>query len=199
MPRTRSESAHRKVLHAALELFAERGIDATSMDAVAEASGVSKATIYKHWTDKDALLLEAMAEIAGLHNRPTFESGRTRADMIAVLAHRPEQGACMRERIMPHFMAYSARNPAFGLNWRKMVMEPPRRDLTRLMHLGIGKGELLPDLDIELSLALLLGPVLYSHIFLKEAPVDPKRLAESIVAVFWKAFGRRAPSPRKRL
>ena len=48
MPRTRSADAHRKVLDAALELFAERGIDATSMDAIAEASGVSKATIYKH-------------------------------------------------------------------------------------------------------------------------------------------------------
>ena len=38
-----------------MQLFSERGIDATSMDAIAETSGVSKATIYKHWQDKDAL------------------------------------------------------------------------------------------------------------------------------------------------
>ena len=38
--------------------MAERGVEGSSMDAIAEASGVSKATIYKHWADKDALLLE---------------------------------------------------------------------------------------------------------------------------------------------
>ena len=61
MPRSRSTRAHQQVLDAALKLFARRGIDPTSMDAIAAASGVSKATIYKHWRDKDALCLEALA------------------------------------------------------------------------------------------------------------------------------------------
>ena len=86
MPRTRSASAHRKVLRAALQLVAECGVESTSMDAIAGKSGVSKATIYKHWADKDALLLEMMAEVNGLHTRPVFDSGNTRADMIAVLS-----------------------------------------------------------------------------------------------------------------
>ena len=55
MARQKSAQAHRRVLDAAIGLFAEYGIDATSMDAIAEASSVSKATIYKHWPDKDAL------------------------------------------------------------------------------------------------------------------------------------------------
>ncbi len=55
MARPRSAQAHKKVLDAAVLLFSERGIDATSMDAIAETSGVSKATIYKHWQDKDEL------------------------------------------------------------------------------------------------------------------------------------------------
>ena len=108
MPRTRSASAHHKVLDAALELVAEHGVDATSMDAIARRSGVSKATIYKHWADKDALLLEMMADVNGLHTRPPFDSGNTRADMVAVLSYRPRENAEMRERIMPHFVAYSA-------------------------------------------------------------------------------------------
>jgi len=70
MPRTRSASAHQKVLKAALELVAEHGVDGTSMDAVARESGVSKATIYKHWADKDALLLEMLTDTSGLHTRP---------------------------------------------------------------------------------------------------------------------------------
>ena len=53
------------ILAAAKRLFPLAGFEGTSMDAVAEHSGVSKATIYKHWADKDALIIEVMALIAG--------------------------------------------------------------------------------------------------------------------------------------
>jgi AcrR family transcriptional regulator len=188
VPRTRSASAHQKVLHAALELLAERGVDATSMDAIAQRAGVSKATIYKHWADKDALLLEVMADIHGLHRRPAFDTGDVRADMIAVLSYRPE-GSEVRERIMPHFMAYSARNPSFGNAWRHMVMEPPRQELKRLIKRGIEAGELPARLDRELCLALLLGPMMYWHVFLRRSAENPKDLAQGVVDAFWKAFG----------
>jgi AcrR family transcriptional regulator len=188
MARTRSASAHQKVLDAAVSLVAERGVDATSMDAIARESGVSKATIYKHWPDKDALLLEMMASVHGLHDRPKFDSGNIRADMVAVLSYRPPEKADMRERIMPHFVAYSATNAAFGLAWRHMVMEPPRQELKHLMKLAIKKRELPPKLDLDLSLALLLGPIIYWHVFLRSTSEDPKRLAEGVVDAFLRAF-----------
>src|SRR5271156_5966068 len=104
MARTRSVEAHSKVLKAAIELFSERGIDATSMDAVAEASGVSKATIYKHWPDKDSLALEVMAHLYGLDEEPpVFDSGDFRADLIAQLQHEPaKERKAMCEEIAPH-------------------------------------------------------------------------------------------------
>jgi AcrR family transcriptional regulator len=199
MARTPSASAHQKVLDATFELMAERGVDGTSMDAIAEASGVSKATIYKHWADKDALLLEMMAEANGLHARPRFGSGNTRADMVAVLSYRPQEGAEMRERIMPHFIAYSARNPAFGDAWRSMAMEPPRQELKHLLKLGIKKGELSPKINLELSLTLLLGPMIYWHVFLRRSGGSPKPLAEDVVDAFCKAFGVSNGAPKRRL
>lgn len=192
MPRTRSASAHHKVLRAALELVAERGVDGTSMDAVACKSGVSKATIYKHWSDKEALLLEMLAEAAGLRSRPKFDTGDAKADMVAVLAYRHPEDAEVRERILPHFVAHSARNRAFGLAWRETVLEPPLRDLRRLINRGIRSGELSPAMDVDLSLGLLLGPMLYWHIFLKDSSCeDRQRLAEGVVDAFWKAFARK--------
>ena len=73
-----------------MELFAERGIDATSMDAIAQSSGVSKATIYKHWADKNSLCLEVLAQVHGLDEEPpVFNSGDFRANLIAQLRHQP--------------------------------------------------------------------------------------------------------------
>src|SRR5436190_10308764 len=137
MARTRSQRAHDDVLDAALRLFSERGIDATSMDAIADASGVSKATIYKHWPDKDALCLDVMRHLHGCDPMLTedVDSGDLRADVVAILSHRPpaQQGE-QRARIMPHLMAYAARNPAFGKVWQARVLNPPRARLTEVLR-----------------------------------------------------------------
>jgi AcrR family transcriptional regulator len=126
--RPRSKEAHRKVLEAAAELFAERGMDGTSMEAISEASTVSKATIYKHWPDKDALCLEVLGHIHGLNEeRPAFDSGDFRADLIAQLRYDPGvERKTMKEKIWPHLIAYSARNPEFGKAWRVRIMDPVR-------------------------------------------------------------------------
>ena len=170
-------------------MFSQRGIEGTSMDAIAEASTVSKATIYKHWADKDALLLEVMEEINGLKARPTFNSGDIRADMVAVLAYRPTEHAELRARILPQFMAYSAKNPDFGDLWRKRVQDPPRRELTRLLKGAIKAGQ-LENIDFEHALAQLIGPIIYFYVFLRRSTENPRALAEAVVDMFWRAFGR---------
>ena len=86
MTRGLSQYAHEKVLATAAELFAERGIDATSVDSIAAASRVSKATIYKHWVDKEALCLEVMVHVHRLdEGPPEIDSGDLKADLIAYL------------------------------------------------------------------------------------------------------------------
>jgi hypothetical protein len=70
-----------------------------------------------------------------------------------------------------------------------MVMEPPRQELKRLIRRGIEAGELPARLDRELCLALLLGPMLYWHVFLRRSAENPKDLAQGVVNAFWNAFG----------
>ena len=64
MARPPSATAHKKVLDAAIELIEERGIEGTSMDAISQRSGVSKATVYKHWKDKEALCIDVIGQSA---------------------------------------------------------------------------------------------------------------------------------------
>ena len=192
MARPRSAEAHRKVLEAAVELFAARGIDATSMDAIAEASGVSKATIYKHWPDKDSLCLEVLAYIHGLDEKPpVFDSGDFRADLIAQLRHEPgADRKAMKDRIWPHLIAYSARNQTFGNAWRAKVIEPARVEFTAMMKRGEKRGILKPGLDPEVGIALLLGPMIYRHVFVERlGGKSPRNLEIHIADAFLSAFG----------
>jgi len=195
LQRPRSRRAHDKVLDSAIALFADNGIDATSIDSIAAHSGVSKATIYKHWSDKNALCLEAMGRIHGLDREaPKFDSGDLKQDFIDLLNHKPsEDQAQLRERLLPHLIAYGARNPEFGFAWRTRVMEPARKQATALLDRGIGQGVFPADLDKVVGLSLLLGPMVYKHIFRSVTP-PPANLAEAVVEAFWRAFAVTSPA-----
>jgi AcrR family transcriptional regulator len=187
--RPRSSEAHDKVLRAALELFGERGIDATSMDAIAQASGVSKATIYNHWADKEKLLMEVMEMIHGL-NRETedIDTGDIRRDLTTILTRRPpDEFDAVRARLTPALIAYSAVHTEFGMAWRQRVMEPPRTGILQILKRGIARGLLPRDLDLEASISLLLGPVLYTHIFQKERTTKAPDIGPKAAEAFWRA------------
>jgi AcrR family transcriptional regulator len=187
--RPRSSEAHDKVLRAALELFGERGIDATSMDAIAQASGVSKATIYNHWADKEALLMEVMEMIHGLNREiEDVDSGDIRSDLTAVLTRRPpDEFDEARDRLMPSMIAYSAVHHEFGMAWRRRVMEPPRKSIERILKRGLDRGLIRPDLDLEVAISLLLGPMLYTHIFQRGHVANVPDIGPKAAEAFWRA------------
>jgi len=190
MVRSRSEQAHEKVLRAALELFGERGIDATSMDAIAQSSGVSKATIYNHWPNKEALLIDVMLMLNGLHRDPEdVDSGDICSDLATVLSRKPpDEFDAARERMMPALIAYSSVHREFGEAWRHRVMEPPRVCLKRILRRGIKRGLLPAALDMDEAMALLLGPLLYGHVFHKEHHKGPFDFGRMAAESFWRAY-----------
>ncbi len=190
MARPRSSKVHDKVLRAAIDLFAGRGIEATSMDAIAHASGVSKATIYNHWAGKEALLMEVMLFVNGLdREREEVDSGDVRRDLVTVLCRRPPGHLeAARKRMMPALIAYSAVHQEFGKAWRHRVMEPPRASIRRILRRGMEQGLLRSDLDLELGVALLMGPMLYTHILQKEESAFGSGIGPAVAEAFWRAY-----------
>ncbi|MBO0862907.1 MAG: TetR/AcrR family transcriptional regulator [Chloracidobacterium sp.] len=201
MARPLSAQAHEQVLNVALKLFAERGIDGASMDAIAEASGVSKATIYNHWQDKDALCIEVMVRLyLADEEPPAVASDDIRLAIADVLGRRPsEKRSEMQTRMMPHLMAYSARNHDFGMAWRSRAMDPPRKQLTQLLKRAIELGQLSSDLDYDLAVALLLGPMMYAKFMSLGGHKTPKDLPGRVTDAFWKAHAvTRRPKEKNR-
>jgi len=192
--RTRSQAAHQKVIEAAISLFAERGLDATSMDTIAEVSGVSKATIYKHWLNKDALCLEALSYFFGGDIKvPVPDTGDLRADLIARLSYQPApERAYLRERIMPHVLAYASKNLEFGKAWRARAMSPIVTALQEWIQREQQRGTLVQTIDVESAISLLVGPLLFRNIFHKRelgsqdqfAPQLELHIAEAFLALY---------------
>jgi len=168
MGRTRSEDAHHRVLEAALELFVERGIESTTMDALAAASGVSKATIYKHWPEgKEPLLMELLLQVSGAATEvEEQDTGDLYTDLVRVLTDKPRnERPEEKNRLMPQMIAYSATHMEFGKAWRSRVMEVPKRRLKRILEQAMKDGRLKKTLDLNICYALLIGPLMFLHIF----------------------------------
>jgi AcrR family transcriptional regulator len=192
MPRPKSREAHDKVLRAALELIAENGIDGTSMDAIVRASGVSKATLYKHWPNKEALCLEAtIPPQPDRWSVPSSQDPRTNiVDFLTHLAtrQRPENLG----RIWPRVVTYAAGNPKFARAWHARATAPYHELLSEWIGQATKSGELRSDLDIDLAIDLLVGPVMHRRFMNATVPGDVPR---EVVEAFWRAF---APDSSRR-
>src|ERR1700736_6291349 len=82
--RPRSQEADRAILTAAVELLAERGLAAMSIEEVAARAGVGKATIYRRWSSKGLLALDAFVA-SFQEQQPLPDTGTLRGDLIAAL------------------------------------------------------------------------------------------------------------------
>jgi hypothetical protein len=66
-------------------------------------------------------------------------------------------------------------------------MEPPRQCIRNILRRGIERGQLPRDLDIESAIALLLGPMLYAHIFQRDQKAKSLDLGPLTAQAFWRA------------
>jgi Tetracyclin repressor-like, C-terminal domain len=122
---------------------------------------------------------------------PKIDSGDWKADTIAFLTYEaPPRTEAIQRRLMPHLIAYSARNEEFGRAWRARAMEHLRGGLKDLIRRGIDRQIFSPLLDEELAVALLLGPMVFRHIF--RGSLDRTWLARGAVEAFWRANARSA-------
>jgi AcrR family transcriptional regulator len=80
--RPRSAERDSALLEATQDLLVEVGYDRLSMDAVAARCRASKATIYRRWSSKQELVLDAVSALH--HRQPTPDTGTLRGDLIAV-------------------------------------------------------------------------------------------------------------------
>jgi AcrR family transcriptional regulator len=168
--RKRSDATRKAVLLAAYDLLAEGGLGRFTIEAVAARSGVARTTIYRWWPSKGALAMEGFLEAtaADLLLPP---SQSVVADIQAMLRLfgrlvRGKAGRIIR-CIIAEGQSDSETIDAFMAGF----VTPRRAEIRAIVERGIAAGELRADLDIEMFLYSLFGP-LYLRMLLNEGLDD---------------------------
>jgi AcrR family transcriptional regulator len=158
--RPRSARADEAIIDAVLEMVAEgHTVDALSMDALATRAGVGKATIYRRWPNKEALIVDAVASLKG--PVPPMAGTSVRDDLVTLLSRVGQNNEPARaNRIMSCLLPELHRSPSLHRCYQAAVIEPRRAAMREVLQRGIRTGELRADLDIELALVMLSGPIL---------------------------------------
>jgi AcrR family transcriptional regulator len=170
--RPRDASVSTAVAGAVISLLCESGLAGLSMDAVAARAGVSKASIYRRWDSKEELLVDVIANLAPGSAMP--ESGHLRDDLVELL-HRLEVFLSEIEagQVFPRMAAEVHAGTDLGRRYAEKVIMPRRTMLARMLAGAMDRGELRKDLDIEVAVDMLTGPVILRMLIGHFAPADP--------------------------
>jgi AcrR family transcriptional regulator len=158
--RPRSKAAHVAILAAAIDLTREVGYDALAMDAIAARAGVGKATVYRRWPSKEAIMAEAVEWIVRLV--PTPDTGHVEGDLLVLMLatmrmyQDPATGP-----LLSGLIAAMVRSPLIAEKIRRGFIGVRLEAMREALRRGVSRGELRADLDLELTLDLLSGPMLF--------------------------------------
>lgn len=170
MARPRSEEARREVVAATADIIAAGGVDKLTIEEVAARSGVAKTTIYRHWPSRSALVVDAVRSC--VEHLTTPDTGDLRRDLLALFS-----GMVKADmdgpigRILPSVLQAAGRSPELArlvsaLGEERQV---PIRDIVRRAQ---ARGELPADLDLEVAVGCIMGPLLFRKFQLRQPVTD---------------------------
>ncbi len=155
--RPRDEEARQRILDGALELLEESGFANITTDAIAERAGASKATIYRWWPNKSAVLLEALREAVALE-LPFPDTGNLEEDIRIQLRNFTTLLTGPRGRSFAGFIGAAQSDPEIAESFRTVWIEPRRQQAKDVLRKHQQKGALSQDIDLGQMLDLLYGP-----------------------------------------
>lgn len=158
--RPRCEETKNTILSTAYEMLIELGFKTVTVDGIAEKAGVSKATIYKWWPNKAAVVLDGFFE-ATANLLPIPDTGDVKEDLLIQVNNLTSFFLSSKGKGITELIAEGQFDQNIAEEFRKRYIMP-RRQITRsILERGINKGQLKKDVDVDLLIDLLYAPTFY--------------------------------------
>lgn len=158
--RKRSEASRRAILEAAFSLLEDVGFENLSIEGVAARAGVGKTTIYRWWSSKGVLAVEAFLD--GVTPTITFaETGSASADLMAQMQALAELYRGRTGRFVREMIGSSQSDPAMRQAFLDGFLMPRREAARRVFGRGVAAGEFRSDIAPDVAIDALYGPIYY--------------------------------------
>jgi AcrR family transcriptional regulator len=164
--RPRSEDARKAILRSTLKLLQQTGFPDLSIESIAADADVGKATVYRWWPHKAALVADAFSSSA-VDELRFPDTGSVRSDVSTQMKHLVRVFRGRRGRIVAALIGGGQSDPELIEAFRDRFMMPRRQEAYGILRRGIARGELPAALDLDLMLDTLYG-ALYMRFLIRQ-------------------------------
>ena len=184
-----------EILDAALDVLAETGYDGMTVDMVAARAKAGKATVYRRWSSKAELVLEAVACMKG--NDPDLQSppdtGTLRGDLVALVKTPSIREGERKLKVMAGIVSMIARDPDLAAAAQAALVEPRATANRIIFQRAVDRGEIPADSDLETL--CLIGPAMVAYrVLMLQKPVNRDFSISVIDRIVLPAAGVRSTS-----
>ena len=171
--RPRDPACDAAIHQATLDVFAGEGYAGVNIDRIAARAGVGKATIYRRYSSKAELVVEAVR--CGAHVDDWLpDTGNLRADLASMMQPLIDRLRGDDAQLLTTFALERLRNPELNEQFDRLVIGKKREHLRHLVTSAIARGDLRPDVDVDLIAEA--PPALIWHHALYGLPLDDNLL-----------------------
>lgn len=159
--RPRDEEVRKRILDSAAQLLEGRCFEEITVDSIAETSGAGKATIYRWWPNKAAVLIEAFRERV-TQELPFRHSGDFRKDVRQML--QDFTGIIYwgrKAKVFRSFIAGAQADPEIAEAFREIWIRPRRAEARKIFERHINEGAGDSRLDPDLAVEMVFSPLYY--------------------------------------
>ncbi len=170
------------VLKATSDLLTESGLGGVTVEDVSRRSGVAKTTIYRHWTTRSELVIDACSQISTKQDVP--DTGSFEGDITAFLTSMAELLCTARwSSVVPSMIDAAERDPEIA-KIHSIIQMGHTAPLQEIITRAARNGEIPTSTDPSTMIAALLGPLFYRRWFSREPLDDPfvKAVAQSVIS-----------------
>lgn len=166
--RPRSEQSRQAILRSTVKfLEREGGFPELSIEAVAADANVSKATVYRWWPTKAALVADAFST-SSEQELQFIDTGSLLGDMTRQMRRVIRVFLSPRGKVVAALLAGGQSDPELIEAFRERFLWPRRRQAYQTLQRGIDRGELARDCNLDLLLDALYGPI-YMRFLIRHA------------------------------
>jgi len=186
--RKRDHTRDPEILEAALDVLAETGYDGMTIDMVAARAKAGKATLYRRWSSKGELVVDAVACMKKVDLEALPDTGSLRGDFVAMIKTGSIEDSQRKLKIMTGLLSMLSKDPELSDTALSSIMEPRVAANRIILRRAVERGEIPADTDIE-AIAVISQAMATYRVMILRKPVDREFILSVLDTIVLPAVG----------